>query len=397
MDLPSYQAYRQAFAGQPMPYAFVDLDLFDANVRAIGERAQGKKVRVATKSIRSVEMIRRVLAGHPAMQGLMTFTVEETVWLSQLGFDDLLLAYPTWNEAGIRAICQELKKGKRIRLMLDSAAHAAHFGKIADSEQVEMPVCLDLDLSSSYPGLRFGVNRSPVDTVQKALEVWKAVQNEASLKLEGVMGYEAQIAGLGDDVPGMGIKGPVVRLLKRKSIKEVQKRRLEVVEALRKAGAPIVLVNGGGTGSMESTRLEGVVTEITAGSGFFSSHLFDYYRNFRHLPAAAYAIEVVRIPKEGIFTCLGGGYVASGGLGIEKLPLPYLPAGSKLLPNEGAGEVQTPIEYKGPEKLELGSPVFMRHSKAGELCERFNDLLLFKQGKLEGKTPTYRGEGKCFL
>jgi D-serine deaminase-like pyridoxal phosphate-dependent protein len=98
-----------------------------------------------------------------------------------------------------------------------------------------------------------------------------------------------------------------------------------------------------------------------------------------------------------LYTCLGGGYVASGSAGTEKLPRPYLPDGAALLPLEGAGEVQTPVRYRGPERLALGDPIFMRHSKAGELCEHFNTLLLVMAGRVVGEVPTYRGEGQVFL
>jgi len=59
--------------------------------------------------------------------------------------------------------------------------------------------------------------------------------------------------------------------------------------------------------------------------------------------------------------------------------------------------VQTPVQYQGPEQLTLGDPIFLRHSKAGELCERFNTLLLVRGERIIGEAPTYRGEGKCFL
>jgi len=130
---------------------------------------------------------------------------------------------------------------------------------------------------------------------------------------------------------------------------------------------------------------------------FFSSALFDNYTVFKHLPSAGYAIEIVRMPKSGIYTCHGGGYVASGVISTDKQPVPYLPSGAKLTKNEGAGEVQTPIEYSGTETLSYGDPIFMRHSKAGELCERFNHLLLVSEGKIIDEVNTYRGEGKCFL
>jgi D-serine deaminase-like pyridoxal phosphate-dependent protein len=392
-----YRAYKSAFAGLAKPFAFVDLDLFDANIRAIGDRAGNKTVRVASKSVRSVDMLRRILAGHPAMRGLMTFTARETLWLADQGFDDLLLAYPCVNLGELTAICAAVKAGKSITVMLDSPAHADHFAVIAQSVGVELPVCIDLDMSLKLPGLHFGVLRSPVRDVAGALALWAAIRKHPHLRLSALMGYEAQVAGLGDDVPGMGIKAPVVRWLKRLSIRKVAARRAAVVKALRDAGAPLTLVNGGGTGSMEFTRNEEAVTEITAGSGFFASHLFDYYRNFRHEPAAGYAVEIVRLPAPGVYTCLGGGYTASGSPGIEKAPLPYLPAGAHLHENEGAGEVQTPVLYKGPVQLQLGDPVFLRHSKAGELCERFDTLQLLQGGKLVGTARTYRGDGQCFL
>ena len=105
------------------------------------------------------------------------------------------------------------------------------------------------------------------------------------------------------------------------------------------------------------------------GSAFFSPGLFDYYQRFRHLPAAGFAIEITRKPAKSVYTCHGGGWVASGAAGVDKLPTPYLPDGARLTENEGAGEVQTPVIYTGTEQLELGDPIFMRHAKAGELCE----------------------------
>ena len=65
------------------------------------------------------------------------------------------------------------------------------------------------------------------------------------------------------------------------------------------------------------------MTEVTVGSGFFASKLFDYYRHFRHLPAAGFAIEIIRLPETNIYTCHGGGYIASGAIGKDKQPYPY--------------------------------------------------------------------------
>jgi D-serine deaminase-like pyridoxal phosphate-dependent protein len=196
---------------------------------------------------------------------------------------------------------------------------------------------------------------------------------------------------------GQLAKNALVRRLKQRSADEDAERRAAIVELVKSYGIMLRFVNGGGTGSMVTTRADSAVTEITVGSAFYAPALFDHYRDFRYQPAAAYAIEIVRRPRRDIYTCLGGGYIASGATGPEKQPVPYLPRGAKLLPLEGAGEVQTPVRYKGPVSLALGDPIFLRHSKAGELCERFEKLLLVSNGAIVDEVPTYRGGGQCFL
>jgi D-serine deaminase-like pyridoxal phosphate-dependent protein len=161
--------------------------------------------------------------------------------------------------------------------------------------------------------------------------------------------------------------------------------------------APIELVNGGGTGSLHTTAAEGAVTELTAGSGFYAPTLFDRYADFTLTPAAMFALPVVRRPAPGVVTALGGGYHASGPAGADRLPQPYLPPGLRLDPLEGAGEVQTPLAGEAADGLRLGQRVYMRHAKAGELCERFDSLYLVRGGEIVDQVPTYRGEDRCFL
>jgi D-serine deaminase-like pyridoxal phosphate-dependent protein len=247
------------------------------------------------------------------------------------------------------------------------------------------------------PGLHFGVLRSSIQTVEKAVSLLNIIQQNKFVQLDGLMGYEAQIAGLNDTVPGKFFMNAIISMLKRYSLKEIQQRRKVIVEALQRQGAVLRFINGGGTGSLEHTSKEELVTEVTAGSGFYCPGLFDYFSNFQHYPATGFAVEIIRKPKENIFTCAGGGYIASGKMGNDKLPKPFLPSGFSLIVNEGAGEVQTPIQYKGDENLQIGDPVFLRHAKAGELCERFDHLYLISNGKVVEKVNTYRGAQQCFL
>ena len=79
------------------------------------------------------------------------------------------------------------------------------------------------------------------------------------------------------------------------------------------------------------------------------------------------------------------------------MPRPYLPVGLKLDPLEGTGEVQTPLIGDAADHLRVGDQVYFRHTKAGELCERFDRLYLLAGEQIVDELATYRGEGKAFL
>ena len=114
--MPEYPHYQAIFANQKMPFAYIDLDLFDRNIHQIAARAAKKRVRIASKSIRCVALMQRILASGEPYKGIMAYSATEAVWLSEQGFDNILVAYPTWNEAEITAVCEELQKGKYLVL-----------------------------------------------------------------------------------------------------------------------------------------------------------------------------------------------------------------------------------------------------------------------------------------
>lgn len=391
-----YKNYKSALNGTPFPHAILDMDLLDQNIRANVKRAGKKTLRIASKSVRSPEILRYLLAADSRIQGIMAFHGREAVFLADTGFDDILLGYPVVEETLIEAIGKLLKKGKKICLMVDHAAHLDLLEKVGRKIGIVFPVCVDIDLSLNLKFLHFGVWRSPITSRDQLYTFIQKLKNCEQVRVEGLMGYEAQIAGLGDKVPGYGFKNQVIRYLKSRALKKIGWWRKEAVDLLKNQFPTLRLVNGGGSGSMESTREENVVTEITVGSGFYAPHLFDNYRNFRLQPALMYAVQVVRIPRPGVYTCHGGGYIASGGIEGAKAPRVQLPVGARLDIHEGAGEVQTPVFYAGPEPLNIGDPVFLRHAKAGELCEHFNELTLIRDGKITGTAATYRGLGLNF-
>ncbi|WP_042169300.1 amino acid deaminase/aldolase [Paenibacillus gorillae] len=392
-----YAYYKETFGQLPMPFAFVDLDRLDHNAREIAQAAGDKKIRIASKSLRCVDVMRRLLDADPVYQGIMCFTAAEAAFLAGQGFDDLLLGYPQWHPRHIAELADWIKEGRTVAFMADSVEHVEQLERLAKERGTVFAVCIDIDMSVQYPGLRFGVWRSPIQVWEQLKSVVERIVQSDWLKLDGLMGYEAQVAGVGDRMPASTLKNKLVRALKKRSIAEAARRRGDAVERIAAMNVPLRFVNAGGTGSLDSSRNEPWVTEMTAGSGFYSPVLFDYYSNFQYEPAAGFAIEIVRKPRHDIVTCMGGGYTSSGSAGPEKLPQPYLPEGLKLFGREGVGEVQTPLLYGGGTPLAIGDPVFFRHAKAGELSERFLTLHAVSQGQIVGEYATYRGMGECFL
>ena len=282
--------------------------------------------------------------------------------------------------------------------MVDSSEQLDLIQSAAGGGGRPIRVCIELDVSWWPAGgrLKIGAKRSPVRTPAAARELAREIAGRPGFELAGIMGYEAHIAGLGDRPLGARWQEPAIRWVKRRSAAEIAERRAAVVAAVREV-APVDLVNGGGTGSLNTTAREATVTEVTAGSGLYAPTLFDRYADFSPIPAAMYALPVVRRPSGGVATLLGGGYHASGPAGPDRLPEPYLPRGLRLDPREGAGEVQTPVIGAAAAALRIGDRVYLRHAKAGELCERFERLYLVSGGRVVDEVPTYRGEGRTEL
>jgi D-serine deaminase-like pyridoxal phosphate-dependent protein len=390
-----WNRYRSAIAEVPLPCAIVDLEALEANVAHLASLLQGtgKGLRIATKSVRCPDLVTRIRdTARGAARGLMTYTAAETAYWAARGERDLLLAYPTASRGEADLLAEANATGATAAIVADAAGQLEAIAAAGRSRGVRVPVLLEVDLAWRPLGalVHLGVRRSPLREPSDVIALARRVAATPGLRFHGVMGYEAQVAGVPD-------AGAAVLLMKALSRADVARRRAELARALQSASLPPVVFNGGGTGSLAACAREQALTEVTAGSGFLDSHLFDAYGGLDLSPAAFFVLRVVRRPGPHLVTCHGGGYVASGAAGRDRLPVPALPEGLRLLPLEGAGEVQTPLAEPKGVHLALGDPVFFRHAKAGELAEHFAEYHLVRGALVEDRAPTYRGLGKCFL
>ncbi|MCO8273351.1 amino acid deaminase/aldolase [Actinoplanes sp. TRM 88003] len=387
----------RATAHLETPVAAVDLAAFDDNADQLVARSQGKPLRVASKSVRCRTLLERVLA-RPGWRGVMAYTVPEAIWLVRSGLtDDVLVAYPSVDRTALRELTTDPKLAAAITIMVDHPSHLDLVDQVTPpGDRPAVRLCLDLDSSWRPAGpMHLGVRRSPVHTAGQASSLARRLVARPGFTLVGLMSYEAQIAGLGDLPPGQALRGRAIRLMQSRSFPEILRRRAAAVAAVREH-ADLEFVNAGGTGSVAASGSDPVVTEVTAGSGLYGPTLFDAYSAWRPTPAAFFALSVVRRPAPRIATVLGGGWIASGPAETSRQPTPYLPAGLKFKPDEGPGEVQTPLVGAVADTLRPGDRVWFRHAKAGELCEHVNQLQLVDSGSVT-PAPTYRGEGHDFL
>lgn len=358
------------------------------------ERGGETTIRVASKSLRVRGVIEAVEA-LPGYHGVLAYTLPEALWLAET-IQDVVVGYPSVDRAAIERLGRDDQLAARITLMVDSADQLDFIDSvIAPSTRSTLRVCMEVDASWNSKLLgHMGTWRSPVHSVEQARRLAELIDERVGFRLVGLMAYEGQIAGTVDEPPGRPVFGAVVRWMQHRSAAELAARRAAAVAAVREI-ADLEFVNGGGTGSIETTSSEPCVTEIAAGSGLFGPHLFDSYSSFQPAPAAAFALSVVRKPRPDMATVLGGGWMASGPPARDRVPKAVWPEGLRMVPREMAGEVQTP--FTRASGLDVGDRVWFRHTKAGELSEHLEEFALVQGERIVATYPTYRGEGKSWL
>ncbi|WP_223691067.1 amino acid deaminase/aldolase [Leifsonia poae] len=386
--------------------AVLHLPALRHNTHDMLRRAAGKPIRVASKSVRVRSVLDAVLA-LPGYHGVLAYTLPEAIWLAEgseghPAIEDVVVGYPTADRAAIRRLAASPELAARVTLMVDSVAQLDLIdAAVAPADRETIRLCLELDSSWQSPVLgHIGVWRSPVYTPAAARTLAETIVARPGFRLVGMMGYEAQIAGQGDKPRGRAAWGATVRWMQKNSKAELIERRGAAVASVREV-AELEFVNGGGTGSLEFTASDESVTEIAAGSGLFGGHLFDNYQGFRPAPAASFALSVVRRPGPETATLLGGGWIASGPPGEDRMPQVAWPTGLKMVDREMAGEVQTPLTGAAAGVMRVGDRVWLRHTKSGELSEHVNEFHLVDtvggRATVVGSTPSYRGEGQVFL
>ena len=398
-----YAALREIVNHVELPAEMVDLSAFDNNVAQLASIVSANnrniKIRIATKSIRVPDLIARVLEkGGSQFCGLMCYSAKEAQYLfNEMKMDNLLIAYPSVQESDLSILRKLHESGATISLVVDSVKHLEILNEAMKNCSKPFPLVIDMDMSLQYlnGAIHLGVRRSPVRTLDDLRNILQASHNFPFIKVIGVMGYEAGVAGLTDRNPYKStIMNYAANIVRQLSFSYAKQIRAEVPGVFKEAGLTLEIFNGGGTGSVNLSSEDTALTEITAGSAFFCPGFVSDFSNVQFDPALLVALQVVRSSDTDYVTCgIGGGITASGPPGADRNLRLVSPPDLEPLESEGFGEVQTPLNVQGPIKPQLGWPVFFRPAKAGESTEHFNCVQLIENGKIIGDAKTYRGVG----
>src|SRR5262245_18534933 len=249
----SHERLEATFAEVEAPFAFVDIDALCSNADEMLGRAGEKPIRVPSKSIRC-RALQELILRRPGFAGTMTFTLPETLWLAERGFEDLLLAYPTTDGGALEELAlRSAEHPEQAPIVtVDSSEHLDQIESVLGAGAAPVRVCIELDASWWTAGgrVKIGAKRSPVHSPDQAMALAREVERREKIDLVALMAYEGQISGVGDRPPGQRLRGAAIRFMQRRSAAELARRRGAAVAAVREV-SDLEIVNGGGTGSLE--------------------------------------------------------------------------------------------------------------------------------------------------
>lgn len=101
------------------PSAWLDMDALDHNITLVNQKTKAVQLRLATKSIRSIDVLHYIKDKSPNFIGLMSYAADESVYLLENGFDNILCAYPTLDAKSVAATFDFTKQGATMIWMID--------------------------------------------------------------------------------------------------------------------------------------------------------------------------------------------------------------------------------------------------------------------------------------
>jgi D-serine deaminase-like pyridoxal phosphate-dependent protein len=235
--------------GQPLealdsPQLLIDLDLVDANLRRMFDACRERRVnvRVHFKSLKCAGLARYIAAS--GADGFLCAKLNEAEVLADAGIADIFIANQIVGPIKLRRLA-DLARRARVRVCVDDAQNVSEMSKATQQAGSTLGVLIEVDI---------GMHRCGVDPGEPALALARQIAASPGLRFVGLQGYDGHLQMLPDAAERRArCLGGLEQL--------IATRRL-----IERAGIPVEVVTGAGTGTWEYVGSYEGVTEIQPGS-----------------------------------------------------------------------------------------------------------------------------------
>jgi D-serine deaminase-like pyridoxal phosphate-dependent protein len=265
------------------PALLLDLDAFQHNVDRMAQFFADKptSLRPHAKTHKCPQVALRQLEAGAI--GITCAKVGEAEVMAQAGVRDILIANQVVGAIKIDRLT-DLAQGCDVMVAVDHRANVDALSQACAAKGVSLRVVVEVDI---------GMHRCGVQPGSAALALARQVSEAPDLNFSGLMGYEGHLVGIQD---------PKEREQKvRAAIGPLQGTR----EMIERAGLPVSIVSGGGTGTYDISGTIPPMTEIEAGSYVVMDSSYIQVRPEFDLALTVLATVVSRPSSERVVTDAG--------------------------------------------------------------------------------------------
>ncbi len=248
------------------PALLLDLDVFEANIRAMADfsRRTGVRIRPHVKCHKSVEIARRQIAAGAV--GVCCATLAEAERMGLGGIRNILITSPLTTAEKIKRFCRLSQQLEWLAVVVDHSVNARELAAAAQASGQRLRVLVELDA---------GMQRTGAASREECIQLALQCASTPTLSFAGIQYY----AGLAQHVEQPAQRSELVTRL----LGEVR----AVCTELRNLGHAPGIVTGGGTGTFDIDAGSGVLNELQPGSYVFMDA--QYQRIERHAGQTRFA------------------------------------------------------------------------------------------------------------
>jgi D-serine deaminase-like pyridoxal phosphate-dependent protein len=235
--------------GQPLdaldsPQLLIDLDVVDRNLQRMLSAFLGRPVvvRVHFKSLKCAGLARYLAAR--GVDRFLCAKLNEAEVLADAGIKDIFIANQIVGPIKLRRLA-ELARRAQVSVCVDDTDNIDALSQVARTTGTTVGVLVEVDI---------GMGRCGVEPGEPALTLARRIQDSPGLRFLGLQGYDGHLQLLPDEAE------------RRAKCLQGLEQLVGTRRLIEKAGIPVEVVTGAGTGTWEFVGFHEGVTEIQPGS-----------------------------------------------------------------------------------------------------------------------------------